>query len=181
MVWRWIVSGSTKDNRVYLGVQALPCNLATVKANPILRQDSTKAITVAEFPIGYTAFQNLPGPAPMFFSEEPETTSAALKRSPQYAFDCMQMLMSRLIETEQITREDAVKFLKDPVLGTTKAPLVRTWETVVGSSSGTKPKTAKPDKGTLPLEKIEMAGNIKLILNNEIEKLTRTMKIIFVV
>ena len=148
MVWRWIVNSSTVDNRVYLRVQALPCNVNAIKANPILRQDSTKAIVVAQFPIGYTAFKNLPEPVPMFFSEEPEVNSAELKKTPQFAFNCMQMLLSRLIETEEITKEDAERYLRDPVLGTTKAPLVRTWDAVVGTSSRTKPKTPKPDKGT---------------------------------
>ena len=49
MVWRWQVGTFITDPRLYLKVQALPCNLDTVKANPALRHDNTKGIVVAQF------------------------------------------------------------------------------------------------------------------------------------
>lgn len=133
------------SNTVYLKVQALPCTLDTIKANPALRQDSTRAIVVAQFPVGYTSFNNLPGPVPTFFSEEPEATQAELKKSPKFAFDCMQILLARLVDTEQISRDQAEEFLKNPTLGKTTAPLVRTWESTQPGASQT-PK-GKAEKG----------------------------------
>ena len=51
MVWRWNVGSSVADDKVYLKVQALPCNLDAIKANAALRQDSTRCIPVAWFPV----------------------------------------------------------------------------------------------------------------------------------
>ena len=145
MAWRWLVGSSSHSNKVYLKVQALPCTLDTIKANPALRQDNTRAIVVAQFHVGYTAFNNIPGPVPMYFSEEPEATNAELKKSPKFAFDCMQTLLARLVDTEQITRDQAEEFLKNPTLGKTTAPLVRTWESIQPQKDQT-PKS-KADKG----------------------------------
>ena len=51
MVWRWQVGTFLLNPGVFLKVQALPCNLDAVKANPVLRQDSTRCISVARFPV----------------------------------------------------------------------------------------------------------------------------------
>jgi len=144
MVWRWHVGGNGLDNKVYLRVQALPCKLDLVKSNPALRLDNTRAIVVTEFMLGYSAFKNLPGPVPMFFSDDPTVTLHELRKTPRFAFDCMQMLVARLLETEQLTMEQAGEYLKNPTIGRTKTPLVRTWESVAGESSGS---SAKKDKG----------------------------------
>jgi hypothetical protein len=136
MVWRWQVGGSSLDQKVYLNVQALPCSLDVIKATPSLRTDSTRAIYVSSFFIGYRAFKNIPGPIPMFFSQNPPETQKYLNDTPRFAFDCMQMLLGRLLETEQITREEADAFLANPTVGKTKAPLVRTWESMAGETSG---------------------------------------------
>jgi len=143
------VGGNEGSNKVFLRVQALPCSLAVIKASPSLRQDSTRCLIVAEFLVGYHAFKNLPGPVPMFFSEDPAVTIDMLKRSPRYAFDCMQMLLARLIVTEDITRDQAEEFLKSPTLGKTKSPLVRTWESFAGEGSSTPSKASKTEKGKL--------------------------------
>ena len=132
MVWRWLVGSCCADTRVALKVQALPCNLATIKATPALRLDSTRGMIVAEFNLGFKEFQNLPGPIPMFFSDRPDVTAAELKKSPQFAFDCMQLLLSRLTDTEQISKEQAEEYLNNPTIGRTRTPLVRTWESVMG-------------------------------------------------
>ena len=147
IVWRWMVGCTPGDSQVSLMVQALPCSLDLVKATPSLRQDNTRGIIVADFPIGYTAFNNIPGPVPMFFSEEPNTTEKELRKSPQFAFDCMEILMSRLLDTDQITKEFAEEFLKDPLLGKFRTPLVRTWETVAGTASNSQKKASKEEKG----------------------------------
>jgi len=138
MVWRWLVGSCCADTRVALKVQALPCSLATIKATPALRLDSTRGIIVAEFNLGYKTFQNLPGPVPTYFSDKPDVTSEELKKSPKFAFDCMQTLLSRLLDTEQITKEQAEAYLGNPTIGRTRTPLVKTWESVMGK---TDPKT----------------------------------------
>lgn len=152
IVWRWLVGCDSGDNRVHLMVQALPCNLDKVKTTPTLRQDSTRGIVVAKFPTGYSSFTNIPGPKPMFFSENPQATASELKSSPQLAFDYMQMLLARLLETEQITKEEAEAFLEDPVLGKTKTPLVRTWESVAKKSASS-PKPSASSKGKFETKK----------------------------
>ena len=137
MVWRWLVGSCCADTRVALKVQALPCGLATIKANPALRLDATRGVIVAEFNLGFKAFQNLPGPAPIFFSDQPDITSAELKKSPKFAFDCMQTLLSRLLDTEQISKEEADSYLANPTAGRTRTPLVKTWESVMGKTPPT--------------------------------------------
>ena len=143
MVWRWLVGSCCADTRVALKVQALPCGLATIKATPALRLDSTRGIIVAEFNLGYKTFQNLPGPVPTYFSDKPDVTSEELKKSPKFAFDCMQTLLSRLLDTEQITKEQAEAYLGNPTIGRTRTPLVKTWESVMGK---TDPKTLEGKK-----------------------------------
>ena len=148
MVWRWAVGSNWVDNRAYLKVQALPCNLAAVKGDAILRHDNTMGIEVARFTINYAQFSNMPGPIPIIFSEDPKATAEELKKTPQLAFDHMQLLMSRLVETEPLTKEKAKAYLTSPTLGKTRTPLVRTWESVKPASKvPTTPKTTKQDKG----------------------------------
>jgi len=97
--------------------------------------------------VGHNTFSNLPGPVPMIFSEDPAATLKELNSSPKLAFDYFQILLSRLLDTEQISREQAAAFLDNPTLGTTKTPLVRTWETIAGKRVAATP-TPKADKGT---------------------------------
>ena len=44
------------------------------------------------------------GPVPVFFSNEPDKTLVELKKSPEFAFDCLQALVSRLLEKGELTR-----------------------------------------------------------------------------
>ena len=131
-----MVGSHGPNHKTYLHVQALPCTLDVVKANPALRLDNTKAIFVSTFCIGYSGFTNLPGPKPMFFSENPDETAQELKNSPKFAFECMQTLLGRLLETEQISKEEAEAYLANPTIGRSRAPLVRTWDSVAGEGSG---------------------------------------------
>ena len=41
---------------------------------------------------------------PVFFSNEPDKTLVELKKSPEFAFDCLQALVSRLLEKGELTR-----------------------------------------------------------------------------
>jgi len=155
MAWRWQVGSNSNDLKVYLNVQALPCTLDVIKATPSLRTDSTRAITVSSFFIGYKGFRNVPGPAPMFFSENPAETQKTLKDNPRLAFDCMQILLSRLLETEQITKEEAASYLDKPTVGRTRTPLVRTWESMAKESSSSKP-TGKGNKLIIKISLIKI-------------------------
>ena len=44
------------------------------------------------------------GPVPKLFSNEPQKTLEELKRSPQFAFDCLQALVARLLEHGELSR-----------------------------------------------------------------------------
>ena len=44
------------------------------------------------------------GPIPTFFSEKPDETLAALKKSPDFAFRCLQALVSRLLTRNELSR-----------------------------------------------------------------------------
>ena len=44
------------------------------------------------------------GPVPRFFSYTPPETLAELKKSPKFAFECLQQLVSRLLERGDLTR-----------------------------------------------------------------------------
>ena len=44
------------------------------------------------------------GPVPIFFSDKPEDTLEDLKKSPEWAFKCLQALVSKLLIRGQLTR-----------------------------------------------------------------------------
>ena len=46
----------------------------------------------------------LSGPVPKLFSEEPSKSYEELKRSPEFAFGCLQALVSRLVERGELSR-----------------------------------------------------------------------------
>ena len=41
---------------------------------------------------------------PVFFSDKPDETLAALKKLPDFAFRCLQALVSRLLTRNELTR-----------------------------------------------------------------------------
>ena len=41
---------------------------------------------------------------PKLFSNEPQKTLEELKQSPQFAFDCLQALVARLLERGELSR-----------------------------------------------------------------------------
>ena len=41
---------------------------------------------------------------PKLFSNEPQKTLEELKKSPQFAFDCLQALVARLLERGELSR-----------------------------------------------------------------------------
>ena len=74
----------------------------------MLKEDHTRGVLVNRFDIMYEAFDNKvasgPGPVPIFFSAKPEDTLEDLKKSPEWAFHCLQALVSRLLVRSQLTR-----------------------------------------------------------------------------
>ena len=44
------------------------------------------------------------GPVPTMFSDKPEATLAHLQNTPEFAFQCLQALVSRLYERGELTR-----------------------------------------------------------------------------
>ncbi len=104
IVWRWLVDCDDATDTLCLMIQALPCDLKKIKATPGLREDITKGIVVAIFPIHYHEFENLRGPVPTFFSSDPSASHHELLNSPKTAFDYMQALASRLYSAGTITR-----------------------------------------------------------------------------
>ena len=44
------------------------------------------------------------GPVPIFFSNDPPKTLEELQKSPQFAFECLQALVARLVERGELTR-----------------------------------------------------------------------------
>ena len=51
-----------------------------------------------------TNFYFAPGPVPTFFSDKPTETLEELKKSPAFAFQCLQALVSKLLERGDLTR-----------------------------------------------------------------------------
>ena len=72
----------------------------------MLKEDHTKGVLVNRFDIMYEAFDNkiASGPVPIFFSARLEDTLEDLKKSPEWAFHCLQALVSRLLVCSQLTR-----------------------------------------------------------------------------
>lgn len=106
VAWRWAVTAVEGSRDLEMIVQALPCSMAHIKANSILRDDNVPALEVANFKIAYNGFESeeAAGPVPVFFSEDPESTASMLKDSPDFALSCLQALASRLLALEKITR-----------------------------------------------------------------------------
>ena len=83
----------------------MPCNLDHIEATPVLKEDHTRGVLVNRFNILYEAFDDkiASGPVPIFFSAKPEDTLEDLKKSPEWAFHCLQALVSRLLVRSQLT------------------------------------------------------------------------------
>jgi len=63
-------------------------------------------VLLGKFPVHYEAFDEevASGPVPVFFSERPAESLEALKRSPEYAFTCLQQLVARLVARRELSR-----------------------------------------------------------------------------
>ncbi len=105
--WRWVLGQPVEEEEgVYLMTQMLPCSIGFIEKNPSLREDHSLGVMVLKTPVSFNSFvgDTAPGPVPTFFSSDPEASRKQLKESPEYAFQCMQRLVSRLLARREITR-----------------------------------------------------------------------------
>jgi len=96
------------------------------------------------FPVYYASFDGAAavGPVPTFFSSNPEEATRQLSQDPEYAFECLQALVSKLLARRELTREEAEAYYMDPREGDFRRQLKRPW------TSPTKtPKTTSEGKG----------------------------------
>ena len=122
----------------------LPCSLAVIDANPALKSDHTRGMMAGRFPVYYASFDGTAavGPVPTFFSSNPEEATRQLSQDPEYAFECLQALVSKLLARRELTREEAEAYYMDPREGDFRRQLKRPW------TSPTKtPKTTSEGKG----------------------------------
>ena len=63
-------------------------------------------VVIAEYRILYDKFDNMAaaGPIPTFFSENPDATLSELKKRPEFGFQCLQALVSKLLARGELTR-----------------------------------------------------------------------------
>ncbi len=106
LVWRWILGQPEGGEGIYLMTQMLPCAISMIKAKPELREDHTLGVLAQRTPVVFDKFTGeiAPGPVPVFFSNSPEESLKQLQESPEYAFHCMQRLVSRLLAKKEISR-----------------------------------------------------------------------------
>ena len=103
---RWILGTLGESTQVLLMAQALPCSTSVINANPSLQTDHTRGVLVGRYPVKYDEFDNrmAAGLIPTFFSSKPEQTMVLLKDNPEFAFKCLQALVSRLLVRKELTR-----------------------------------------------------------------------------
>jgi len=78
---------------------------------------------------------------PTFFSTDPEETARQLTRDPEYAFECLQALVSKLLARREMSREEAEAYFLEPREGDFRRALKRPW------TSPSKSKAASEAKG----------------------------------
>ena len=64
---------------------------------------------------------------PTFCSQQPEVSAKQLADNPEYAFDCLQALVSKLLARNELTRQEAEQYCADPREGDFRKTLRRTW------------------------------------------------------
>ena len=126
---RWLLGTYDDEQAIFLIAQLLPCGLEVIESCPALQSDHTRGMMVGKFPVHYEAFDDsmAAGPVPTFFSTNPEKSLAELKRDPEYAFECLQALVSKLLARGDMTREEAEAYFSDPRTGDFRRKLKRQW------------------------------------------------------
>ena len=128
---RWLLGTYDDDQKIFLIAQVLPCSLEVIEANPTLKSDHTRGMLAGKFEVHYDAFDNetATGPVPTFFSSNPEDSLKQLNQDPEYAFECLQALVSKLLARREMTAEEAEEYYADPRTGDFRRQLKRAWST----------------------------------------------------
>ncbi len=86
--------------------QALPCSKKAIERNQVLCSDHAMGIIVSKHPVLFDKFEDpsVLGPVPTYFSNDPERTLRELQESPDYAYQCLQALVSKLLARKELTR-----------------------------------------------------------------------------
>ena len=85
-------------------------------------------------------------------SEQPEVTLRQLTINPEYAFDCLQALVSRLLVRREMTPEQAMEYCGEPLEGEFRKALKRSWtphnkeSPATGKGKSSKGRPAKNSK-----------------------------------
>ena len=126
---RWLLGTYGDDQDIYLIAQVLPCSMEVIEANPALKSDHTRGITAGKFLVHYQNFDGstAAGPVPTYFSTNPEESTRQLTQDPEYAFECLQALVSKLLARREMTREEAEQYFMDPREGDFRRLLKRPW------------------------------------------------------
>jgi len=77
---------------------------------------------------------------PTFFSAKPEDTLRQLQQDPEYAFECLQALISKLIARRELSREEAEAYYPDPREGDFKRILKRGWQSPASKKASSEEK-----------------------------------------
>ena len=106
IVWRWLLGTPLGDPKLLLMTQALPCTIGVTEDNPALKSDHAMGVIVSKTPVLYDSFDDpsVLGPVPTFFSNEPDRTLRELRESPDYAYQCIQALVSKLLARRELSR-----------------------------------------------------------------------------
>ena len=80
--------------------------MGLIEATPSIKEDHCIGVQVGMFDLDYSSFDNVTAskPIPTFFSEKLEETLEQLQKSPEFAFQCLQALVSKLFERGKLTR-----------------------------------------------------------------------------
>jgi len=89
------------------------------------------------------------------FSSNPELSSKAFKDSPQMAFECLNLLVARLVEREELSPQQAEAYVAKPTRGAVNRPFKITWAEFAAklaikrkrSAEESSPVSSKTDKG----------------------------------
>ena len=161
---RWMLGTVGDEVDIVLIAQALPCSISTIEGNPSLRSDHTRGIMVGKFPLQYERFNDVEasGPVPTFFSNKPEQTLEELRKDPDFAFKCLQALVSRLLVRKDLTTEEALAYMANPEEGDSRRGLKRTWKADEPESGPSKP-TGKGRTTPKSIKRIKIKGKFGIL------------------
>ena len=88
---------SYTNNLFLLQLQTLPAPVSTVEGSGIMMQDNVAVVLLQTWEVGAALFDSphAKGPAPIFFSKDPEKARRALEASKVSALVQLNMLMER--------------------------------------------------------------------------------------